>query len=324
MEPTMTPIYRRNKSFGPRFAAATALALLLSLPGLAAARTLEVGVGKTYKLPSDAIAVAGDGDHVVISPGEYFDCAVVHADNVVIEGRDPTGTAVMTDKACQGKAILVTTGNRVVVRNLTLTRVRVPDGNGAGIRDESASLTVEHVHFINNQDGILTGAPPGSTLIVSDSEFVRNGACDGACAHGIYAGQLALLRVERTRFFETRHAHHIKSRAARTEVIECDISDGKDGTASYLIEVPNGGSLLARGNRLEKGPLAENHTAAIIIGAEGVTQPTPEITVIGNSFRNDGNYRTIFVDNLTATPAQLDGNQLSGTVKPLEGDGTVK
>ena len=196
----MIPFYRCNYKSGPRFTAAAALAALLFFPGLAAARTLEVGVGKTYKQPSDAIAAASDGDHVLISPGEYFDCAVVHANNVVIEGTDPAGTAVMTDKACQGKALLVTTGSGVVVRNLTLTRVRVPDGNGAGIRDESASLTVDHVHFINNQEGILTGAPAGSTLIVTDSEFVRNGACDGACAHGIYAGQIALLRVERSRF----------------------------------------------------------------------------------------------------------------------------
>ena len=82
--------------------------------------------------------------------------------------------------------------------------------------------------------------------------------------------------------------------------------------------------MLARGNKLEKGPLAENHTAAIIIGTEGVTQPTPEITVTGNNFHNDGDYSTIFVDNLTATPAHLNGNQFSGTVKPLQGDGTVK
>jgi hypothetical protein len=309
---------------GARLTAAAVLAFLVFLPGLAIARVLEVGSGKTYKLPSEAVGVAEDGDHIRIAPGEYFDCAVIHANNVVIEGSDPAGTAVMTDKACQGKALLVTTGKGIVVRNLTLTRVRVPDGNGAGIRAEGASLTVEHVHFVNNQEGILTGAPEDATLVVTDSEFIRNGACNGACAHGIYAGHIALLRVERSRFFETHHAHHIKSRAARTEVSDCDISDGKQGNSSYLIEVPNGGSLVVRRNTLEKGPQTDNHTAAIIIGAEGVTQPTHEITVTGNTFRNDGGYPTIFVDNLTATEAQLKDNRLSGTVKPLQGDGSVQ
>jgi hypothetical protein len=304
---------------------AAGVALLIGVTTAPAeAKTLEVGPNKPYKMPSEAIAAAADGDRVVIAPGEYFDCAVVRPNNLVIEGSDPAGTAVMTDKACQGKALLVTTGSGIVVRNLTLTRVRVPDGNGAGIRAEGASLTVERVHFINNQDGILTGAPEGSTLTVRDSEFIRNGACEGACSHGIYAGHIALLRVERSRFFETRHAHHIKSRAARTEVIDCDISDGADGTSSYLVEIPNGGSVVVRGSKMQKGPQSENHTAAIMIGAEGVTQMTREISIVGNSFRNDGSYPTAFVQNLTATEAELRDNRLSGTVKPLVGDGSVK
>jgi hypothetical protein len=301
-----------------------AAAAMLVLTDVASAHTLEVGPGKPYKLPSEAAAAAQDGDRILIAPGEYFDCAVLHASNLTIEGSDPAGTAVMTDKACQGKALLVITGDNITVRNLTLTRVRVPDGNGAGIRDESAMLTVEHVHFVNNQDGILTGAPDGATLIVRDSEFLRNGACDAACAHGIYAGHIALLRVERSRFFETKVAHSIKSRAERTEVVDCDIADGQKGTSSYQIEVPNGGSVVVTGSRIQKGPLSQNHTAAIMIGAEGVTQPTREITITGNTFRNDGDYPTAFVDNLTATEAQLKGNTYSGTVKPLLGDGDAE
>jgi hypothetical protein len=298
-------------------------ASLLGAPSVMAA-TLEVGAGKTYPAPSAAIAAARPGDHVVIAPGEYFDCAVVSTGNLVIEGSDPSGSAVLTDKTCLGKAILVTTGSNIVVRNLTLTRARVPDGNGAGIRAEGESLVVENVHFINNQNGILGTATPTATIVVRNSEFIRNGACEGACAHGIYAGLIGLLHVETSKFFETRRAHHIKSRAKRTEVIGCDIADGEKGTASYLIEIPVGGALLVRGNKLEKGPQAENHGAAIIIGAEGVSQPTREITVTDNSFRNDGGYATAFVRNLTATEAVLKGNKISGQVQPLVGDGSVE
>jgi hypothetical protein len=296
----------------------------LAACGPVAARTLEVGPGKVYKMPSDAAAAAGNGDRIVIDAGQYFDCAVLRADNLTIEGSDPAGGAVLTDKTCQGKALLVTTGSNITVRNLTLTRARVPDGNGAGIRDESVSLTVDNVHFIDNQDGILTGAPVDATLIVRNSEFLRNGSCGNACAHGIYAGHIALLRVEHSKFFETREAHSIKSRALRTEVTDCDIRDGADGSSSYLIEAPNGGAVVVTGSTLEKGPLSQNHTTAIMIGSEGVTQPTPEITITGNEFRNDGGYATAFVDNITATPAQLKGNRVSGKVKPLVGDGMVR
>ena len=160
-------------------------------------------------------------------------------------------------------------------------------------------------------------------MIIRESVFDRNGVCAPSCAHGLYVGQLDVLKVESSRFVGTKQGHHIKSRARHTEVTDCIIQDGADGTASYEIEAPNGGSLVVRGNAIEKGPQAENHSAAIVLGAEGVTQPTREITIENNTFRNDGPWETAFVNNLTATPAMLRGNQFSGPVKPLRGDGQV-
>jgi hypothetical protein len=301
---------------------ATAMLLVgLSLP--AAARTLEVGEGREFKLPSEAIRAAKDGDRVLIHPGEYFDCAVISASRITIEGAGPDASAVMTDKACQGKAILVTAGNDITLRNITLTRARVPDMNGAGIRAEGTNLTVERVKFINNQNGILAASNPNSTMLIKDSEFLRNGYCS-PCAHGIYVNALKLLRVENSRFADTKQAHHIKSRAARTEVIGCDLRDGDTGTASYHIEAPNGGSLVVRDTTMQKGPKSENRTTAIMIGAEGVTQPTREITIENNTMINTGTYQTFLVVNLTATEAMLKGNKLVGPVKPLRGDGEVR
>jgi hypothetical protein len=158
---------------------------------------------------------------------------------------------------------------------------------------------------------------------VRNSEFLRNGSCERDCAHGIYVNRLALLRVERSVFRATREGHHIKSRAMRTEVLDSEIADGPEGTASYLIDLPNGGSVLIRGNALEKGPRAGNRLAAISIGAEGVARPTPEILVQDNRFRVEGRYRPFFVLNLTATPAMLRGNVIEGQAEPLRGEGTV-
>jgi len=228
---------------------------------------LEVGPGKPFAMPSGAAAIAKDGDHIAIAPGEYVDCAVWRANNLLIEGTSPG--VVITDKTCMGKGLFVIVGNDITVRNLTLTRARVPDNNGAGIRQEGRNLTIESVKFINNQNGILGNPQPDSTVVIRNSGFERNGTCAGACAHGIYFNDLKLLRIENSRFFETRQGHHIKSRAARTEVIDCDISDGPNGTASYLIDVSNGGSTVVRGSKLEKGPKSENHKAAIAIGVEG-------------------------------------------------------
>jgi hypothetical protein len=287
----------------------------LALP--VGARTLEVGPGKQFAQPSQAAAATQDGDRVVIAPGQYFDCAIWRQNNLTVEGVSAQDT-VITDKTCQGKALFVISGSNVTVRNLTLTRARVPDGNAAGIRAEGRNLLVERVRFMDNQNGILAGDQAQSEIIVRDSEFVRNGT-----VHGIYVGRLALLRVERSTFRETRQGHHVKSRALRTEVLGCDIGDGPTGTASYLVDVPNGGAVVIQNNRLEKGPKAENHSAAISIGAEGVDRPTPEIRVEGNQFSANGAYATVFVVNLTATPAMLRDNHLRGQVRPLRGDGEV-
>ena len=102
------------------------------------------------------------------------------------------------------------------------------------------------------------------------------------------------------------------------------IVDGPDGTASYLVDIPNGGSLSMSGNVLEKGPKNQNHSAAIIIGEEGVSQSTDALLFQHNTFTNDGP-PTSFVKNLTAAPAQLIGNVLKGGgVMPLIGNGTTR
>lgn len=291
----------------------------------ASAKTLEVGADKEYKLPSAAAAAAREGDRIVIQPGEYFDCATLGANNLVVEGVGDADKVVLTDKVCGGKGMFITTGNDITIRNLTLTRARVPDGNGAGIRNEAPNLTVENVRFVNNQNGILSTPGEAGNIVIRDSLFDRNGNCKGGggCAHGLYVGRTLSLKIERTRFVGTKEGHHIKSRAVRTEIIGCTIQDGAEGTASYLVEIPVGGTVIIRDSTLQKGPEAENHSAAIVIGAEGVSQPTREITIENNNFRNDGGWATYFVNNLTATEAMLRGNRLSGQVRPLNGDGKV-
>jgi hypothetical protein len=305
------------------FALLLAAPLAFAIPG--AARTLQVGPGQPYKLPSAAIREARDGDTVQIAAGRYVDCAVVRASNLVIEGLGADASAVLTGRACEGKGLLVTTGENITIRNLTLTGARVPEHNGAGIRSEGRNLTVERVKFIDDENGILAAPVPDDTIIIRDSEFIRDGSCEGSCAHGVYiGGPVALVHIEHSRFFATRHAHHIKSRALRTEVIGCDISDGPTGTASYEIEAPNGGSVVVRDNTFEKGPRAENHTAMIMIGSEDITLPTHEITIENNTARNDGSFSTAFVYNNTTVGAVLKGNKLTGAIEPLHGAGTVQ
>jgi hypothetical protein len=297
------------------------LAVAITVPLMASAKVLEVGADKQYKQPGEAIAAASNGDTVQISSGQYFDCAVVAVDNVTIEGVGPD--AILTDKTCNGKALLVIDGNKVTIRNLTFQRARVPDHNGAGIRAEGGDLTVENSRFLNNENGILAAENRAATIRISYSSFIGNGRCIGSCSHGIYIGHIKLLHVDHSKFFNTHEGHDIKSRAARTEIVDCDIGDGPDGTSSYLIEAPNGGSLIVERNKMEKGQHTSNQGNTIMIGSEGVDQPTGEIIIHDNNFTNSQGRGTVFVTNRTATEADLSGNVFHGQVTPLEGDGKV-
>jgi hypothetical protein len=306
-----------------RSAILTAVLLFASF-SIASAETLRVGAEQGYKMPSQALARAHDGDTIAIDPGTYFDCSLVSQNNITIEGTGPG--VVMTDKVCRGKAILITNGNNITIRNLTLQRARVPDQNGAGIRGQGGNLTVIDSRFLDNEDGILVAPHPGAAVRVIGSEFAANGKCSGhGCAHGIYVGSIGSLDIENSRFFDTHAGHNIKSDAANTTVLNCDIEDGANGTSSYQVDVPMGGTVRIEGNKMEKGPHAQNWAFAIVIGEEGVSHPSDGIIIRNNTLINDTGHETTFVHNITATPAQLSSNVFrGGKVIPLAGDGMVR
>ena len=304
------------------FGVGLALAALLGTAASAGAATLRVGPDRELTAPSEAARVARDGDRIEIDPGEYFDCAVWSQDGIQVVGTGPD--VVLTDKTCEGKAIFVIRGADVRIQGITFTRARVPDGNGAGIRAEGRNLTVEDSRFVNNENGILAANSPDGVITIRRSEFVRNGSCEQACAHGIYVNALKLLRIEDSVFRETKTAHHVKSRALRTEIAGTTIEDGDSGTSSYLVDIPNGGSLVITDSTLRKGPKTSNRRAAVIVGAEGVTQPTREITVRGTRFEATGRAPAGFLVNMTATEAVLAGNVIRGVDRALIGDGVVQ
>ena len=274
-------------------------------------------------MPGEAISRARPGETVLIAPGVYHDCAVERADDVMIAGAGPG--VVFSSKTCADKGILVIEGDDVTVRNLTLEHAEVPAHNGAGIRAEGGNLTVDHVRFLDNEDGILSAPNPHAVVRIRNSDFERNGKCEGDCAHGIYIGRVVELDVTDSQFFDQRIGHHIKSRALKTVLIGNRIEDGSRGTASYEVDIPSGGSLIMLDNTLEKGPRSDNPGSAVILGEEknsGI-QPTQEILIRDNRFTNANPQATIFVNNQTATPAILEGNALRGDVRPLLGPGKV-
>ncbi len=301
---------------------AGALALTLVLLGLAPApaltptatavdgpRTWRVGPDRELTAPSRAAAVAGDGDTVLIDAGTYAgDVATWTQDDLTLRGVGGHAHLRAAGRSAQGKAIWVLAGDRTRVDRIEFSGASVPDQNGAGIRQEGTDLTVTRSWFHDNQNGILTGADPDSDIVIRRSRFFRSGAGDGY-THNLYVGAVRSLTVTGSWLWGADVGHELKSRAARTTIVANRIDDA-DATASYSIDVPNGGRTLVAGNIVVQGPRSENSTL-VSYGAEGLTHPSRTVWVVHNTFVNRRTAGT-FVALADGAVAHLRNNLLLG------------
>ena len=110
--------------------------------------------------------------------------------------------------------MFVIQGGDVAVSGLTFQRIRVPDGNGAGIRAEHRDLMVPDSRFINNEVGVLAGAADGSLLIAGRSFTANKGGRPEQPLAAVLAGGLDRLDIEQSAFAEARGGPHIRSAQA--------------------------------------------------------------------------------------------------------------
>ena len=287
---------------------------LLSVDAQAA--TLQVGPGKPFATPCAAIAAAAAGDTIQIdSAGNYAgDVCQWNTNGLTLIGVG-SGRAVLnaSGKSSQGKAIWVISGNDNTVENIEFTGASVVDLNGAGIRAEGSNLTIRNCYFHDNQEGILTDGGP-STILIEFSEFSHNGAGDGF-SHNLYIGNVSRFIFRYNYSHGAVIGHLLKSRAAQNEIYYNRLSDEATGTASYDIDLPNGGRSFIVGNLIEKGPNAQN-SALVSYQEEGANSgnPTHELFVVNNTMVNDfGRGTFVVVDSSVAVPAVIKNNIFQGS-----------
>jgi hypothetical protein len=290
-------------------AAVTAAVLPLApLPADAAPRTWHVGPGRALATPSAAAAVARDGDTVLIDAGTYpGDVATWTQDDLTLRGVGGLAHLSADGQSAQGKAIWVIAGDRTRVDRVEFSGAAVPDQNGAGIRLEGDGLTVTRSAFHDNQEGILTGALPDSDVVIRRSRFEGNGAGDGY-SHNLYVGAVRSLTVTGSLFAGAVVGHELKSRAARNTIVG-NLFDDRDASASYSIDLPNGGRSLVAGNVVIQGQASEN-PALVAYGEEGITGPDL-LWVVHNTFVNRRDSGT-FVQLAAGSRARLRNNLFVG------------
>ena len=266
---------------------------------------LTVGSGQQYGTLKAAVAAAKPGDTIQVQAGTYTNDFAYIDKALTIQGVGGMAHFKATVPPTNGKGILTTNAD-VVLENIELSGAKVADRNGAGVRVEGGTLTLVDTYFHHNENGILANSATRA-VIIRDSEFAFNGAGDGY-SHGIYvAGQK--LEISGSYFHDTAVGHEIKSRAAVTTITDSRIYD-LSGTASYSIDLPNGGVAVVKNNVIEQGAASQN-PAIVSFGVEGNLHAGSSLTFSDNVIVNSLGKGT-GVLNATKATVTLDGNDLYG------------
>jgi len=307
----------------------------------AGATTWNVGPTRTYKTPCEVSTLVAAGDTIMIdySPstgpgvGYYDDTCAWTTSNLTFIGvlnsngaRPVLNCAGLTDTTKTGhlanhKAIWDIQGNNTTVENLEFENATLnnADGaNGAGIRQDGSNLTLLNCYFHNNQDGILESNVAGSNIVIKHSEFYQNGVSNPKLkagygqTHNLYIGNCGSLTFEFNYTHDANVGHLLKSRAAVNYILYNRIT-GENGTDSYEIDLPNGGTSYVVGNEIQQGPNTGNSTILSYL-EEGTNANNPgyDLYVVNNTFVNQYSSGTFVVAESPALPVLLENNIFYG------------
>lgn len=325
----MTSILRRTRAYRPLSRATLLAGLVLAslAPGAVSSQQREAPFtlresGRGFASLQAAVDAVGDGSATIeIGPGTIRQCAVQQQGSIAYVARQP-GTAVFDGVACEGKAALVLRGRRAELSGLTFRNLRVPDGNGAGVRLERGDLAIRQTWFADSQQGILTADDPGSAITIDRTTFSGLGTCEhsAGCAHSIYVGDYGLLQVTRSRFERGTGGHYLKSRSARVEITGNSFDDSAGRATNYMIDLPAGATGRIEGNWFVQGRDKENYSAFIALGAETLLHPSAGLAIAGNHARFVPGLRrsSAFVADWTEEKLAIGANQLAPGIARFE------
>jgi hypothetical protein len=294
-------------------ASASNLVQVTAAPGQT---VLTVGAGQEYQTIGAAVAASHNGDLILVQAGTYTNDFADISTQVTIAGVGGMVNLVATEALPNEKGFFVVDAN-VTIDNLTFSGAAISDadgGNGAGIRYQGGAMVLNNDGFVGNQEGILAAAVDGlpvNTIAINNSTFDNNGQSSGPNAgytHNCYISTGITSFTASGDVFERANAgHELKSRAETNVITGNVFYDGPTGTASYDIDLPNGGADTISGNIIEKGPNSPNN-AMVHFGGEGIPYAGSTLTVTGNQFINDQGNSAIGVLNQTTSQVSITGN----------------
>lgn len=296
---------------------------------LIADNILQVGPTRPYQTVQAAVAVANAGDVIEVDAGDYPDDIIVFRTNYLtvrgVGGRAHVrGTYVIPytpgNDIENGMGLWVNKSTGLTVENIEFSNARVVDTNGAGIRSEGRDLVICNSYFHNNEDGFLGGAY--GTLLIEYSEFNLNGWTDLGRNHNMYIGGGEKFILRHSYSHHAKIGHNVKSRAQENHILYNRIMDETTGTASYAIDVPNGGLTYIIGNLIQQG-LNNDNSTMVNYGAEGLSNDgrIHKLYFINNTMVNDNGAGTFLHVNGSTAEARSTNNIFTGGGTTLSGPG---
>jgi len=291
--------------------------------------TLTVGVGQQYSTLSAAVAASHNGDVIQVKAGTYTNDFATIATSITIEGVGGMVDLVATTPPPNQKGILVvgtaTSSPTVTLDHLEFSGAAISaaeGGNAAGVRYQSGNLTIDNCYFHNNQNGLLANADATGSIAITNSEFADNGTTSGL-THNIYVGAVAKFSITGSYVTAANTGNEIQSRALVNTITNNRIVDGPTATASYSVNLPNGGVDTVTGNIIEQGPHSQN-SAIIGFGASGSLYAQSSLAVSNNTILNDehvGSARAVL--NFSKIPVNFSNNKVYGLTPAQIASGPV-
>jgi len=292
--------------------------------------TLTVGPGEQFSTLSAAVAAAKSGDIIQVQAGTYTnDFPETINVSITIEGIGGLANFVATEPPPNEKGILVigsaSDSPNVTLSNLEFSGVAISaadGGNGAGVRYQAGNLTINDCYFHNNQDGLLADNDTSGSITITNSEFADNGTTSGL-THNIYVTEVGTFTIQDSYITAANTGNEIQSRALVNNIIDNRIVDGPTATASYSINLPNGGDDFVSANTIEQGPHTGN--PAIIGFAEAPTiYAGSTLSVSHNVIVNDFNkLDAVAISNPTSLVAGFTDNSVYGLTSSQISNGAV-
>ena len=247
-----------------------------------------MGPSQTFTTIAAAINAA-NGDNnpanyyvITVAPGTYTNDTATVTRPMTIEAAQPGSAVILNETVAlpNQKGILISFA-QLTIDGLTFQGAYI-DGslgaNGAGIRAEGSqgyTLTVRNSRFISNQTGILTDVNFPLDVVLTNNVFMNNGNGNtSSLTHGVYigSGNNSLTAVG-NEFCGTIVGHNIKSRAAVTIIENNTLYAGAAdpnqpgcnvGSASYALDIPNGGVAVVSGNTMIQGTATQNGNIVLL------------------------------------------------------------